>query len=137
MIREHKIDYDQPESGVEIHECEILDLKLQDFTSIKALSVGWDTAASGISDGVWRYSEEFDEVTTSRRGIIEGSKRVCLVGNTLKDNSENRANGRAIAAVPFMLKALRDVRLYLGKTGEVGRDQAINSVKIALGHANF
>ena len=59
-----------------------------------------------FSQGEWRVSSDGDEVTTSVRGVLEGSKRVCRVGNALKPKEEVEANGRVIAAAPRMMRLL-------------------------------
>jgi len=54
----------------------------------------------------WRYSEEHEEVTTSKPGIAEGSKRVCDVSNNGKTEAEVSAIGHLIAATREMMEAL-------------------------------
>ena len=53
----------------------------------------------------WRYSEEYQEVTTSKIGIIEGSKSICAVCTFSKVTEEIQANGRLISASPELLEA--------------------------------
>ena len=53
----------------------------------------------------WRFSEQWNVVTTSKKGRIEGSKSIC----DIKDKSnplETKANGRLIAQAPKMFKLL-------------------------------
>lgn len=91
-----------------------------------------------ISDGVWRYSEQFMEVTTSKPGILEGSKRVCDVANPLKPQKEVEENGKTIAMVPDMIRALRDANVYFKTRGkEVSRQQAIDKIEGVLNKLIF
>ena len=48
----------------------------------------------------WRYSQENLEITTSRKGILEGSKQVALVTTFDKDAEEYHANGMLISQSP-------------------------------------
>jgi len=85
------------------------------------------------SDGIWRYSEESMEVTTSGVGIVGGNKRVCDVHNELNPKEEVDSNGKVIAFVPQMLMALKDVRMYFrGRGHEVSREQAKYAVEDLL-----
>lgn len=60
--------------------------------------------------GEWRYSEEYKLVTTSRIGIIEGSKTICeLPTFGHKPEEETNANGLLIAAAPDLLEALQQL----------------------------
>lgn len=65
-----------------------------------------------ISQGTWRYSKEWEDVTTSRIGIVESNNRVCSVHNNLKPDDEVVSNGHAISAVPEMIDALKKVDAY-------------------------
>jgi|SRR5690606_41085736 len=60
----------------------------------------------GHSKGVWRFSEQHLVVTTSPKGIVEGSKTICDM-SVFKSNEELLSNGRLIAAAPDMLEALK------------------------------
>ena len=64
---------------------------------------------TNLSKGDWRYSKEYHEVTTSRVGIIEGSKEICSLATFDKSKEEVEANGLAIAAVPDMVAFLENV----------------------------
>lgn len=129
MVREFDIDFTPAENGMGEKGSDILMLNLQPLTSVCLLPIGWGKG-DDISSGVWRYSKEYEEVTTSRVGIIEGSKRICNVGNNLKPQGEVFANGKAIAAIPYMLEALEDVRSHFA--GNLSEDRAKNAVEIAL-----
>lgn len=59
--------------------------------------------------GPWRYSKEYCEVTTSKPGIIEGSKSICSCYNSLKPPEEVIANALLIAAAPDLLAACEAV----------------------------
>lgn len=63
--------------------------------------------------GNWRYSTEFSEVTTSKIGIIEGSKSICAISNFDKSKEEIETNGKLISAAPEMFEALKRVEAYL------------------------
>jgi hypothetical protein len=64
---------------------------------------------SKITEGNWRFSTAFKTVTTSRPGILEGSKCICDL-NTNVSHDENQgevdANGHLISAAPKLLKTL-------------------------------
>lgn len=108
MVKAHSVDYEKttPEQDA-MGDGEELSLRLYDQGEIGVVSVG--NPVRNISPGTWRYSEEGEEVTTSRRGVLEGSKRVCQVSTFAKIADEIRANGRALAAVPEMLSSLRQI----------------------------
>lgn len=59
--------------------------------------------------GAWRVSLEFNEVTTSPPGILEGSKAICNFNNPLLPPEEVAANGRLLAAAPDLLAALKEI----------------------------
>jgi hypothetical protein len=55
--------------------------------------------------GPWRYSEGFCTITTSRRGILEGSKEIATVSEFDKSPETVRANGLVMTAAPDLLAA--------------------------------
>ena len=62
--------------------------------------------------GDWRYSLQHDCITTSKKGIIEGSKIICLVKPfTSFDYSGKEAqfNGLLISKAPEMLEMLKEI----------------------------
>ncbi len=59
--------------------------------------------------GIWRYSEVFKHITTSKKGIIKGSKGICDIVSFNKSDDEIRANAKLIAAAPELLKALSKI----------------------------
>lgn len=64
---------------------------------------------SKITEGNWRYSTAFKTVTTSRPGILEGSKCICDLNINVsfgENEGEVDANGHLISAAPKLLKAL-------------------------------
>jgi len=63
--------------------------------------------------GNWRYSSEYSEVTTSKIGIIEGSKSICAISIFDKSKEEIETNGKLISAAPKMFEALKRVEAYL------------------------
>jgi hypothetical protein len=111
MIKVYGIDYEPHSEGQDEGFGEELELRLETQDDVRVLSIGFDEGS--ISKGVWRYSEEGKEVTTSHPGILEGSKRVCHVGNGLKPAEEVKANGMVIEAVPEMIGVLEDIRDHL------------------------
>ena len=57
------------------------------------------------SQGEWRFSAQYNVVTTSEKGRIEGSKNIADIKE--KSNpSETISNGRLIAAAPKMFRLL-------------------------------
>ena len=59
--------------------------------------------------GKWRYSNEFQCITVSKKGVIEGSKTICDISNCVGfdySGKEFNANAKLIAAAPELLKAL-------------------------------
>ncbi|OCB77995.1 hypothetical protein [Flavobacterium crassostreae] len=61
----------------------------------------------------WRISKDGLEVTASRKGILEGSKRICDIADFGKSEEEKLANAKLIAAAPELLKALsKMIRMY-------------------------
>jgi hypothetical protein len=75
-----------------------------------------------ISQGTWRYSKEYEEVTTSRVGLIEGSKSVCTLANFSKSKEEIEANGKAISAVPEMIDALKKADAYFNEFKHLSKE---------------
>ena len=109
MVKEFRVDYEKstPEQDA-MGEGETLTLNLYAEVDVPELDVKC-TGVPSISQGEWRFSENGEEVTTSRRGILEGSKKVCELGTFDKSRAEIKANGRAISAVPEMMAALRQI----------------------------
>ena len=66
----------------------------------------------------WRFSKEHQEITTSRVGIVEGSKCVASLGTFGKTDEEIEANGRLIESAPDLLKALAQIQFAV-KSGAV------------------
>jgi len=64
-------------------------------------------------ENIWRYSDEYKEVTTSKVGIIEGSKSICAISTFDKTEDEIKSNGKLISAAPEMFEALKRVEAYL------------------------
>jgi len=60
----------------------------------------------------WRLSLTGAEVTTSRLGILEGSKSICTLNTFGKNDDEVIANGRLIAAAPGLLEAAMTLEHY-------------------------
>lgn len=57
--------------------------------------------------GQWRYSTQFQEITTSPVGVIEGSK--CIARLSDKPQEETLCNGKLIANAPALLKKLDEL----------------------------
>ena len=60
--------------------------------------------------GEWRYSDEFQCITVSKKGVIEGSKTICDISTHVGfdySGKEFNANAKLIAAAPELLKALQ------------------------------
>ena len=53
----------------------------------------------------WRTSKDFREVTTSKIGVLEGSKKICTMASYCKTDDEVEANAKLIAAAPDLLNA--------------------------------
>ena len=60
----------------------------------------------------WRTSKDFREVTTSKIGVLEGSKKICTMASYCKTDDEVEANGKLIAAAPDLLEAEIVYELY-------------------------
>jgi hypothetical protein len=56
--------------------------------------------------GEWRISKDGTEVTTSKIGILEGSKRICHITEFGKTDDEKLANAKLIAASPELLQTV-------------------------------
>ena len=54
---------------------------------------------------LWRTSKDFREVTTSKIGVLEGSKKICTMASYCKTDDEVEANAKLIAAAPDLLNA--------------------------------
>lgn len=61
------------------------------------------------TSGDWRYSGEYSEITTSRVGVLEGSKSIAQLSAWGKSEEEVLANGVLIAAAPELLEALNGI----------------------------
>lgn len=91
--------------------------------------------------GSWRVSRDFDEVTTSNKGILEGSKRVCKIATGFKKSSEIVANAKLIASAPEMLETLKEIREwyeknqaeYLGEITPICFSKALSVIQKAIG----
>ena len=73
--------------------------------------------------GNWRYSSEYLEVTTSKIGIIEGSKSICAISNFDKSKEEieeykdkiKKQNHQNILEIRDVIKSYENVgKIYLG-----------------------
>lgn len=82
----------------------------------------------------WRYSSEFMQVTTSRVGVIEGSKRVCNVANSLIPDDVVHANGTLIAGVQDLLNGCIKARDLCNKL-QFPTEQELNELKEVLNKA--
>ena len=61
----------------------------------------------------WRTSKDFREVTTSKIGVLEGSKKICTMASYCKTDDEVEANGKLIAAAPDLLEALNELKKWV------------------------
>jgi len=61
------------------------------------------------TEGNWRYSANYSEITTSRIGILEGSKKICSISDFDKKTEEVKANAKLIATAPEMLEVLETI----------------------------
>jgi len=57
----------------------------------------------------WRLTNDFSEVTTSRVGILEGSKSICAINQYGKPREEIEANAKVIVQAKNLLQALIDI----------------------------
>lgn len=80
-----------------------------------------------IDQGTWRYSE-YGVITTSRPGIIEGSKTICDV-NKNHENWEEHA--KAILALPKLLKLAKLTDEYHSLYTK-GEDYKANQVLLVI-----
>ena len=55
--------------------------------------------------GEWRVSSDLTQVTTSKKGILEGSKKICHMATFCKNDDEVLSNAKLIAAAPDLLEA--------------------------------
>lgn len=70
-----------------------------------------------FTKGKWRYSSEHECITTSRLGIVEGSKTICEIKQAPSfdySGNEAKANALLISKAPEMLEMLIDIKGYLG-----------------------
>jgi hypothetical protein len=61
--------------------------------------------------GKWRFSSQYDAITASKPGILEGSKNVCDISdhpNFDYTGATKRANARLIAEAPELLQIAID-----------------------------
>ena len=72
----------------------------------------------------WRVSSDFTQITTSKKGILEGSKKICEMSDFSKRPEETKANALLISKSPEMLDMLKDI-LEAQENGE-----AFHSYKI-------
>ena len=94
------------------------------------------------TEGEWRYSPLFGEVTTSPLGIIEGSKSICRnIRYVHKRNDESDANGYLIAAAKELLEACKSMadawECYLRNPDNIGVDieAEIDNARMAIAKA--
>ena len=62
--------------------------------------------------GKWRHSKMYDLVTTSKEGIVEGSKTICDINKDVSfdySGKEALANTQLIVAAPELLKACKEL----------------------------
>lgn len=57
----------------------------------------------------WRLTNDFSEVTTSRKGILEGSKSICAINQYGRPREEIEANAKVIVQAKNLLEALIDI----------------------------
>jgi hypothetical protein len=80
----------------------------------------------------WRVGNDFHEITTSRIGILEGSKEICKINFFGKGSIEASANAKLIAAAPEMLQALQSIIEYWDNPQKGSlNDHIEHSLKIA------
>ena len=60
------------------------------------------------TQGEWRVGDNYREVTTSRPGILEGSKTVAKISQFSKSEDTIIANAKLIAAAPELLEACQE-----------------------------
>lgn len=56
--------------------------------------------------GIWRVASDVTQVTTSKKGILEGSKKICHMATFCKTEEEVKANAELIAKAPELLETL-------------------------------
>lgn len=61
----------------------------------------------------WRLTNDFSEVTTSRVGILEGSKSICAINQYGKPREEIEANAKIIASAPELFEVVRELHKLL------------------------
>jgi len=73
--------------------------------------------------GEWRVSSDLTQVTTSKKGILEGSKKICHMATFCKNDDEVLSNAKLISAAPDLLEA---IQYYFDVLEEVrGKDFAL------------
>ncbi len=71
-----------------------------------------------FTKGEWRFSDQYDLITVSKKGIIEGSKTICdlnLNVGDMENIDEMTANANLIAAAPDMYHALKHLKEWFSK----------------------
>lgn len=63
----------------------------------------------------WRTSKDFREVTTSKIGVLEGSKKICTMSSFCKTDDEVESNAKLIAAAPKMFEMLKSAKAEFGE----------------------
>lgn len=64
--------------------------------------------------GVWRVSADGNEITTSRVGILEGSKSIAIIRDFGKPFEERQANAKLISCAPELLECLQGMLKAFG-----------------------
>lgn len=70
--------------------------------------------------GEWRVAYDLTQVTTSKKGILEGSKKICHMATFCKTEEEVKANAKLIAAAPKLLNALIELVDCNNSSGDLG-----------------
>jgi hypothetical protein len=68
--------------------------------------------------GVWRLSHGLPEITTSREGILEGSKSIAAISTFSKSEEEVKANALLISKAPEMLNLFKKILIHVDWTYE-------------------
>jgi hypothetical protein len=84
----------------------------------------------------WRLTNDFSEVTSSRVGILEGSKSICAINQYGKPREEIEANAKVIVQAKTLLEALNEmVRMYEEVQPAGGWQGVYESAKYAINKA--